>query len=75
MADNSNRWQRIADNPEGKQVFTARQTTDAFRRPAGEPARKARRRSQSPSAKIWWRIGIALLSILVCLLVWQLFFS
>ena len=75
MADNSNRWQRIADNPEEKPIFTARQTTDAFRRPAGEPARKARRRSQSPSAKIWWRIGIALLSILVCLLVWQLFFS
>ncbi len=75
MADNSNRWQRIADNPEAKPIFTARQTTDAFRRPAGEPARKARRRSQSPSAKIWWKIGIALLSILVCLLVWQLFFS
>ena len=33
MADNSNRWQRIADNPEAKPIFTARQTTDAFRRP------------------------------------------
>jgi hypothetical protein len=74
MADNSNRWERIVDKPGDKPAFSARQKTDSFRRPEATRARKSRRQTKhGRSARLWWAIGVVVLTALAGILAWQLF--
>lgn len=86
MADDTTRWDRVNEKPADKPAFSARQSTDSFRQAAqaGEggtgAARRSSRRhhhhhhhSRARSAKIWYTIGVVVLSLLTVILAWQLF--
>lgn len=72
MADNNSRWERIVDKPGDKAAFSARQSTDSLRQPAHERPRRSRRHAHGRSGKIWYIIGVVVLTLLAGLLAWQL---
>jgi hypothetical protein len=76
MADNNSRWERLTEKPVDKPAFSARQSTESFRQPEGDRAHRAhrsRRHGRARSGKIWYLIGIIVLSLLTAILAWQLF--
>jgi hypothetical protein len=73
MADNNNRWERLTEKPGDKPVFSARQSTETFRQPGEERPRRARRHHRPRTGRLWFIIGVVVLTLLTAILGWQLF--